>query len=87
MLTLTKALPGKKYDLHRVWAFLRSDGTRCVAATGTVPAVAGRNLDYNCSDHTSAALTGARSQHVRTVFAKAGATTLRSGSVRDLWHS
>ncbi|MBE7187257.1 hypothetical protein [Jatrophihabitans endophyticus] len=87
VLTLTKALPGRTTPEHRVWAFLRSDGARCVAATGTVPAVAGRNLAYNCTDHTAAALNSTSAKHVRTVFAKVGATSLRSGTVRELWHS
>lgn len=87
VLTLTKRLPSSDYAAHRVWAFRRAGGTTCVAATGTVPAVAGRNLPYNCSDGTFAALTGARARHVHTVFATARATTLRTARVRALWHS
>ena len=87
VLTLTKALPTAAFTTHRVWSFVRSDGATCVAATGTVPAVAGRNLDYNCSDHTFAALNDTRARHVRAVFAKLNATTLRTDTVRALWHS
>ena len=87
VLTLTKRLPSSDYAAHRVWAFRRAGGTTCVAATGTVPEIAGKNLPYDCSDGTFAALTGAKAQHVRTVFAAARATTLRTATVRALWHS
>lgn len=84
VLTVTKTLPGGS-SVQRVWAFRRADGARCVAATGTVPAVHGRNLDYHCSDGTFAALVDPHAGRVEAVFAKIGATALRRDDVRALW--
>lgn len=68
-LTLTTALPNStpSVDGGRPWAVQLSNGARCVSSTGTVPRVAGVNLDYHCTDggnaaigDTSAALVGAQ---------------------------
>lgn len=87
VLTLTKPLPGTSSTAHRIWAFVRSDGAHCVAATGTVPAVAGRNLPYNCSKGTFAALNGVHDRRVQAVFATLTAKSLSAAFVRTLWTS
>ena len=87
VLTLTKALPSTSSTAHRVWAFVRSDGAHCVAATGTVPAVAGRNLPFNCSNGTAAALNGVHDRRVQAVYATATSKSLSNAFVRDLWTS
>lgn len=87
VLTLTEALPTTSYTEQRVWSFTRADGVLCVAATGTVPAVAGRNLDYNCADGTFASLDDLRARRVEAVFATIRSSRLSTTSVRDLWTS
>jgi hypothetical protein len=87
VLHLAKPLPddaGAK-SANRPWAFVLATGIRCVASTGTVPAVGGVNLPYHCSDGTSAALTGRTGALVHASDAAPGAAALSSAAVRVVW--
>jgi hypothetical protein len=71
----------------RPWAIQLRDGVRCVASTGTVPAVAGVNLTYHCTDGGNAALAGTSGAMVAAQYAAPGATTLRSTAVTTVWNA
>lgn len=89
MLRVSGALPQPADGdaASRPWAFELSNGARCVASTGTVPAVAGENLGYHCTDRGNAALVDDGSATVTAHYAPAGAKTLQSMNVTTIWHA
>lgn len=70
---------------HRPWAFVLAGGVRCVAATGTVPEVAGVNLGYECTDGSNAALVDPSAKQVAAQRAARNATTLTRVLVTTIW--
>ena len=87
MLTVSGALPPSPTPSASVrpWAFQLAGGVRCVASTGTVPAIGQVNLGYRCADGGNAAFTGPDSGTAS--YAAAGATTLRTVAVTTIWHA
>jgi hypothetical protein len=87
VLRLTAPLPkdAGARSAERPWAIVLQTGIRCVASTGTVPAVDKVNLPYHCNDGTSAALTTRAGPHLHASEAAPGATTLRRAAVRVVW--
>jgi hypothetical protein len=87
VLRLAKPLPNDATarSANRPWAFVLASGTRCVASTGTVPALGGVNLPYQCSDGTSAALTDRGGGLLHASDAAPGAAALRRVAVRVVW--
>ena len=89
VLRLTKRLPAATPSpaAPQPWAIVLAGGTRCVASTGTAPAVDGINLPYGCRDHTAAALLD-RPGALRQAYAAAPtAATVRLVAVRVLWRA
>jgi hypothetical protein len=86
-LRLSSALPAESSLLQpdRPWALVLANGARCVAVTGTAPAVAGVSLPYSCGSDSGAALLAARGKILSARFARAGATTLRTVRVTLAW--
>lgn len=80
-LPAASAAPGT----HRPWAFVLAGGIRCVAATGTVPEVAGVNLGYECGDGSNATLVDPSAKQVVAQRAAPGATTLTRVLVTTIW--
>jgi hypothetical protein len=71
----------------RPWAIQLQDGLRCVASTGTVPAVAGVNLTYHCTDGGNAALAGTSGAMLAAKYAPADATALTTVTVTTVWNA
>jgi hypothetical protein len=71
----------------RPWAFQLHNGVRCVASTGTVPAVAGENLGYHCANGGDAAIRTDVVDVVTADYAAAGAHTLRTMTVTTMWRA
>jgi hypothetical protein len=71
----------------RPWAFALSNGTRCVASTGTVPEVAGTNLAYHCADGGNAALGGPDGDTLTAQYAGRADTSLTSMTVTTVWNA
>lgn len=69
----------------RPWALQLHNGVRCVASTGTVPAVAGVNLTYHCADGADAALGGVSGSHLTAQYAPPGAGSLTNMTVTTVW--
>lgn len=81
----------------RAWAFELARGLHCVAATGTVPSVAGVDLPYRCTDPRTA--PGARATPIWAAlphhatragtilarYARPGARAVSAAPVRILW--
>jgi hypothetical protein len=67
------------------WAIELANGARCVVATGTVPAIQGVNLGYQCRNGANAALADTTGRNVTAKYAPAGATTLRTVRVSTIW--
>lgn len=87
VLRLTAPLPkdvGAR-SAERPWAIVLQTGVRCVASTGTVPAVDKVNLPYHCNDGTSAALTTRAGPLLHASDAAPGAATLHRAAVRVVW--
>lgn len=92
VLTLTKALPADPAATNRLrpWAFVLGSGVRCVASTGTVPAVAGVNLAYRCTDGTSATIgtvAAAGRATVTASYGRPGGKALHRSTVRVVWRA
>jgi len=87
MLQVSGKLPPPASDgaVSRPWAFQLSNGIRCVASTGTVPAVAGVNLGYHCVDGADAALGVVIGSHLTAQYAPPGATSLSRMTVTTVW--
>jgi hypothetical protein len=88
VLQVTGALPsaGAGADTGpRPWALQLGNGVRCVAATGTVPAIGGVDLGYHCRGGSNAAVHDATAALVTADYAAAGAHTLRRVSVATIW--
>ena len=86
-LTLTQPLPkpaGPK-EAARPWAFQLGNGARCVASTGTVPAVQGINLGYHCTDGHDAALVDPTASLVTAHYADATKRALDTVTVTTIW--
>lgn len=83
-LTVHRKLPKAGGARTRPWAVTLAGGTRCVAATGTAPFVAGVGLGYRCNDGTSAALRG-NGAHVRALVGRSGGHSLHRVAVTGLW--
>jgi hypothetical protein len=87
MLRVTGKLPppASGTAVSRPWAFQLANGVRCVASTGTVPAVAGVNLAYHCTDGADAALGAVSGTHLTAQYAPPGATRLSQLTVTTVW--
>lgn len=69
----------------RPWALVLQNGVRCVAATGTVPAVHGVNLDYQCRDGWDAALINTSRPLASADYANPRTQALRPVGVATIW--
>ena len=87
MLQVSGKLPPPATDrtVSRPWAFQLSNGIRCVASTGTVPAVAGVNLGYHCADGANAALDVVVGTHLTAQYAAPAAGALSRMTVTTVW--
>jgi hypothetical protein len=87
VLHLTSPLPKTpgSTDVVRPWAFRLDNGIRCVASTGTVPAVHGVNLGYHCTDGHAASLRDATAPLVTADYGDPAAQTLQSVTVATIW--
>ena len=91
MLQVTDHLPAPSSggSSSRPWAIELSSGLRCVASTGTVPAVAGVNLAYHCTDGGDAALGSVAGARLTAQYAAPTqgppATTLETMTVTTVW--
>lgn len=87
LLELTSQLPptGGPAAVTRPWAFELANGARCVASTGTVPAVAGVSLEYQCAGGYGASLPDPAAARALAEYAKVGAASLRSVAVTTIW--
>ncbi len=88
-ITLTAALPKHSVLLNssRPWALQLANGARCLAVTGTAPAVAGVSLPYSCGNGFGAALTASRGKPVSARYARTDGTTLRTVRIAALWRA
>ncbi|MBN9620554.1 MAG: hypothetical protein J0H43_12630 [Actinobacteria bacterium] len=89
VLELTSDLPAATGEAAaaRPWAFELANGARCVASTGTVPEVAGVNLEYQCAGGYGASLDNATAAKATARYAKIGAATVTSVAVTTIWRS
>lgn len=71
----------------RYWALQLADGTRCVAATGTVPQVAGVDLSYSCADGTYAEPVDSAAPRVVVQRARLDAAALTRTPVSVAWRA
>jgi hypothetical protein len=87
VLTLTEPLPAAPAGDApvRPWAFQLATGVRCVASTGTVPAVRGVNLAYHCTDGHDAALVNATAATVTANYGDVATQTLQRVTVTTTW--
>jgi hypothetical protein len=89
LLRVTGSLPkpeaGSAGD--RPWAFELKNGVRCIASTGTVPAVDGVNLGYHCLDGGNAELGGVDGALLTAQYVAAGARTLTPLGVTTIWRA
>jgi hypothetical protein len=90
VLHVTAALPtpapGTRTRL-RPWAIQLANGVRCVAATGTVPAVRGVDLGYNCLDGWDAALLNTKRAAVTADYADPRSRVLHPVTVATIWRA
>ena len=77
--------PSAATAVSRPWAFQLANGVRCVASTGTVPAVAGVNLAYHCADGADAALGAVSGTRLTAQYANPGAGALATTTVTTIW--
>jgi hypothetical protein len=89
VLRVTGALPTGTPGTHpaRPWAVQLANGVRCVAATGTVPAVHGVNLGYHCLDGANAALGDTSAAVVTAEYADPDTQQLRPVTVQTIWRA
>lgn len=88
LLTLTKPLPRPApLTIVRPWALELANGARCVAVTGTVPAVDGVNLDYSCGAATAAGSGGASAGAPTTVAYGPRTGPLTRVGVTTVWRA
>jgi hypothetical protein len=87
VLTLTSALPTAEASpaVARPWAFQLANGARCVASTGTVPAIQGVNLGYHCSDGHDAGLPDTSVTPATVDYGDEAAQTVQSVTVTTIW--
>ncbi len=88
-LTLRAALPADApgLDATRPWALELANGARCVAVTGTAPAVAGVSLAYSCGKRHGAALITSRGSLLTAHYAKFDDSALRTIGVAVAWRA
>ena len=88
VLTLRTAPPAPtRSGSGRLWALQLADGTRCIAATGTVPQVAGVDLSYSCSDGTYAEPVDPAAAQLVVQRARLDATSLTRTTVGAAWRA
>ena len=71
----------------RPWAIQLDNGVRCVASTGTVPAVDGVNLTYRCVDGGNAALGDGGASEPTARYVAPHTTTLATVTVTTVWNA
>ncbi len=69
----------------RPWAFELDNGVRCVATTGTVPAVQGVSLGYHCLDGRDAALLDPSATPMTADYGDPQAQSLQPVTVATIW--
>jgi hypothetical protein len=89
VLQVSGALPtgGPADGGPRPWAFELDNGVRCVAATGTVPAVDGVDLGYDCRNGWYAALRDTVAATVTARYGNPGTQVLRTVTVATIWRA
>jgi hypothetical protein len=90
VLRVTGALPDHAPPADRSrhpWAFELANGTRCVAATGTVPQINGVDLGYHCRNGANAALRADPGPEATADYAPAGSSALRTVTVSTIWRA
>jgi hypothetical protein len=87
VLTLTSDLPapGSGPGATRPWAFQLGNGARCVASTGTVPAVLGVNLEYHCTNGADAATPDTSATTATAEYGSVAAGRVQSVTVTTIW--
>jgi hypothetical protein len=87
VLRISGALPRREplAGSPRPWAIVLANGARCVAATGTVPEVAGVVLGFHCSSGGDAALVPGRGARAMARYGAPTATSLRRVIVTTIW--
>jgi hypothetical protein len=87
VLHLTAALPkaGSTGYAVRAWALRLDNGVRCVASTGTVPAVQGVDLGYHCTDGRDAALLDPNANPETADYGDPDTGTLQPVTVTTIW--
>ena len=69
----------------RPWAFELDNGVRCVASTGTVPAVQGVSLGYHCLDGRAAALLDPSATPMTADYGDPRTQSLQPVTVTTIW--
>lgn len=69
----------------RPWAIQLANGVRCVAATGTVPAINGVNLDFHCRNGWDAAVRDDSAATVTADYGDPDMQVLRTVAVTTIW--
>lgn len=69
----------------RPWALQLDNGVRCVASTGTVPAVQGVSLGYSCLDGSDAALLDPSATPVTADYGDPRTQSLQPVTVATIW--
>lgn len=90
VLRVTGALPSQAPPADRAthpWAIELANGARCVAATGTVPAVQDVNLGYHCRNGANGALGTRSGSRVTARYAPRGSTSLQTVTVSTIWRA
>jgi hypothetical protein len=87
VLRVTGSLPkaAGQAPPSRPWALQLANGVRCVASTGTVPAVGGVNLPYHCTDGGDAAVDQPAGTALAAQYAAPRATALTPMRVTTIW--
>jgi hypothetical protein len=87
VLHLTSRLPeaDSTGGNSRPWAFELDNGARCVASTGTVPAVRGVNLGYHCANGHDAGLIDPAGPTVTADYGDPAAQTIQQVTVTTIW--
>jgi hypothetical protein len=87
LLTLTAALPSPDAATRSTpWALELSDGTHCVAITGTVDQVGDLDLGYSCGGSAEAALVGTAGTAWSVQYRASDDQPLHSVAVSTAWH-
>ena len=81
----TLPAPSTGASTPRPWAIQLDNGVRCVASTGTVPAVDGVDLAYHCADGGDAALGGVQGARLTAQYAGPAQHGLTTMTVTTVW--